>query len=112
MNRTTWLAARLLQIIPTFVLIGLVVFILARLLPGDVVPAMLGDHASDAAIARLTHQLGLDRSLGTQLLSFLTSVAHGQFGTSFSYRVPVLRLIGDRLPVTLMLTAMAMLIAL
>jgi peptide/nickel transport system permease protein len=112
MSRGTWLIGRLLQIIPTFVMIGVVTFFLARALPGNVVSAMLGDRATDATVARLTQQLGLDRSLGAQLWSYLVALAHGDFGSSFAYRIPVTRLIGDRLPVTLLLTGMSMVIAL
>jgi peptide/nickel transport system permease protein len=112
MNRGTWLAGRLLQIIPTFVMIGVAAFFLARALPGSVVSAMLGDRATDATIARLTHQLGLDRSVPAQLWIYLRAVVHGDFGTSFAFQMPVLRLIGERLPVTLLLTGMALVIAL
>jgi peptide/nickel transport system permease protein len=111
-SRGGWLAARLLQIIPTLVMIGLITFVLARLLPGDVVTAMLGDRGSDEAIARLTHQLGLDRNIGVQLVAYLDALLHGQFGTSLAFHAPVTALIAERLPVTLMLTGMAIVIAL
>ena len=112
MTRGGWLAARLLQIIPTLVMIGLITFVLARLLPGDVVTAMLGDRGSDEAIARLTHQLGLDRNIAVQLVAYLDALLHGQFGTSLAFHAPVTGLIAERLPVTLMLTGMAIVIAL
>ncbi len=112
MNRSTWLAGRLLQIVPTLLLIGLAAFFLARALPGNAVLAMLGDHASDATVERLTHQMGLDRSLGAQLWAYLIAVMHGDFGISTAFQIPVLRLIADRLPVTLLLTGMALVIAL
>jgi peptide/nickel transport system permease protein len=111
-SRGGWLAARLLQIIPTLVMIGLITFVLARLLPGDVVTAMLGDRGSDEAIARLTHQLGLDRNIAVQLVGYLDALLHGQFGTSLAFHAPVTALIAERLPVTLMLTGMAIVIAL
>jgi len=112
MNRGGWLALRLLQIIPTFLLIGLAVFVLARLLPGDIVTAMLGERASEEAIVRMTRQLGLDQSIWTQLLLYLQAVLRGELGNSMAYHIPVTRLIVERLPVTFMLTAMATLIAL
>ena len=112
MNRGGWLAARLLQIVPTFLLIGLAVFVLARLLPGNAVEAMLGDRGTDEAVARLTHQLGLDQSIGMQLLTFLGSAVHGDFGNSLAYHIPVSRLILERLPVTLFLTGFSITIAL
>jgi peptide/nickel transport system permease protein len=112
MSRGGWLAVRVLQIVPTFLLIGLAVFVLARLLPGNVVQAMLGDRGTDEAVARLTHQLGLDQSIGRQLLTFLGAVVHGDFGNSLAYHIPVTRLIAERLPVTLFLTGLSMTIAL
>jgi peptide/nickel transport system permease protein len=111
-TRGGWLAARLLQMIPTLVMIGLITFVLARMLPGDVVTAMLGDRGSDEAIARLTHQLGLDRNIAVQLVAYLDALLHGQFGTSLAFHAPVTGLIAERLPVTLMLTGMAIVIAL
>ncbi len=107
MNRAGLIAARLLQIVPTFLAIGLVVFILARLLPGDPVSAMLGDRATDEAVTRLHQQMGLDRPLWAQFLLFVGSVLHGDFGTSIALRVPVTAIIAERLPATLMLTALA-----
>src|SRR5271165_576449 len=112
MSRGTWLIGRLLQIIPTFLMIGVVTFLLARALPGNVVSAMLGDRASDATIARMTQQLGLDQSIGVQLWSYLQAVTRGDLGTSFTFHLSVTRLIAERLPATLMLTGMATVIAL
>lgn len=112
MNRGTWLLGRLAQIVPTFLMIGIAVFVLARLLPGDQVSAMLGERASDETIARLQTELGLDRSIFEQLLSFLVAAAQGQFGTSMSLRLPVMQVIAERLPVTLALMSIAMVLAL
>lgn len=112
MNRAGYIAARIAQIVPTFILIGLVVFVLARLLPGDPVSAMLGDRATDEAVNRLRSQMGLDRSIWTQFVFFLENVMKGDFGMSIAYRVPVTRLIAERLPVTLTLTVFATLFAL
>ncbi len=111
MHRATYVATRLLQMIPTLLLIGVAVFVIARLLPGDSVSAMLGDRATEEAIQRLTRQLGLDQSIFAQFVAFLQAVGRGEFGTSLAYRVPVTSLIAERLPVTLMLTGLATLIA-
>ncbi len=111
MNRGAWLLGRLAQIVPSFLLIGLVVFVLARLLPGDPISAILGDRATDATVARLTAQLGLDQPIPVQFLHFIRNVLHGDLGDSIAYHIPVTQLIGERLPVTLALTAMSMVIA-
>lgn len=112
MNRGTWLLGRLAQIVPSFLAIGLVVFVLARLLPGDPISAVLGDKASDATIARRLAELGLDQSIPMQFIGFIDGVLHGRLGDSIAYRIPVTRLIMDRLPATLVLTGLAMIIAL
>ena len=112
MSRVGLVLWRLVQIVPTFILIGIAIFVLARVLPGDPVSAMLGDRASDEAVNRLREQMGFDRSILTQLLLFLEGMARGEFGSSTAYRIPVTQLIADRLPVTITLTALATIIAL
>ena len=112
MSRGAWLISRLLQMVPTFLLIGLAVFVLARMLPGNAVMAMLGERGSDEAVARLTASLGLDKSIFAQLVAFLEGVVSGRLGDSLAFRIPVTRLIADRLPVTMMLTGLAVIFAL
>ena len=85
MHRASYVATRLLQMIPTLLLIGVAVFVIARLLPGDSVSAMLGDRATEEAIRRLTRQLGLDQSIFAQFIAFLQAVARGEFGTSLAF---------------------------
>jgi peptide/nickel transport system permease protein len=102
---------RLLQLIPTFLFILVVIFVLVRLLPGDPASAILGDRALDADVARINRDLGLDRSVPVQFLLFAKGVATGDLGDSIHLRVSVLQLILQRLPVTILLTAFAALIA-
>ena len=109
LNYALW---RCLQVVPTLVLIGLVVFFLTRALPGDTISAMLGDRASDETIARLSRQTGLDQPVLAQFATFVRALAHGELGTSIAFHVPVTRLIAERLPATLMLTGLATLLAL
>lgn len=111
MTLLSYVVTRLLQLIPTLFIIVAVVFLLVHLLPGDPASALLGDRALDADVARIKHQLGLDRSLPEQFLFFLNQILHGDLGMSIANRVPVTRLIADRLPVTLLLTAMAAVMA-
>ena len=102
---------RFLQLIPTFIFILVVVFVLVRLLPGDPTSAILGAHAKDADVARINHELGLDRSIPVQFLFFLKAVASGDLGNSIQLKLPVTSLIAQRLPVTVMLTVMSALMA-
>ncbi len=112
MSRGAWLLARLAQIVPTFLLIGIAVFVLARLLPGNAVMAMLGERGTDEMVARLTASLGLDKSIFAQFVAFLEGVASGRLGDSLAFRIPVTRLIAERLPVTMLLTGLAVAFAL
>ena len=111
MNRSRYVIGRLLQIVPTFLLILVTIFVLVRLLPGDPVSAMLGDRATDEAVTRMRAQLGLDQPLPLQFVLFVERLAHGDLGISTAARVPVARLVAERLPVTLYLTLYATVIA-
>ena len=103
---------RLLQIAPTVALVAVLTFVLMRLLPGDPAIQLLGDRATDANIARLRHELGFDRSVAVQFWVYLTHVATLRLGDSITLHAPVTQLIAERLPNTLMLTAMAAMLAL
>jgi peptide/nickel transport system permease protein len=98
--------------IPTVIFILVVTFVLIRLLPGDPASAMLGDRALDADVARINASLGLDKPVIVQFFYFVRRIFTGDLGNSISLRIPVLQLIAQRLPVTLMLIGMAAVIAL
>lgn len=104
--------SRLLQIIPTLALIGVVMFVLVRLLPGDPASALLGDRATPENLARINAQMGFDKPIYVQFGLFLGRLAHGDLGISVSRRIPVTRVIADRLPVTLALVGLSAVIAL
>jgi peptide/nickel transport system permease protein len=106
-----FIVRRILQMIPTIIFILLVTFILVRLLPGDPASAMLGDRARDADVTRINAEIGLDRSLVVQFLYFVRNVVTGNLGTSILLRLPVSEVLAQRLPVTLLLTALSGLIA-
>jgi peptide/nickel transport system permease protein len=107
----SFIARRILQLIPTLLFILIVVFALVRLLPGDPASAMLGDRALDADVERINRELGLDRPLPVQFAVFARSVATGDLGDSITLKLPVTELIATRLPITILLTLMAALIA-
>jgi peptide/nickel transport system permease protein len=98
--------------IPTVIFILVVTFVLIRLLPGDPASAMLGDRALDADVARINASLGLDKPVIIQFFYFVRRVFTGDLGNSISLKIPVMQLIAQRLPVTLMLIGMAAVIAL
>ncbi|MBY2915362.1 ABC transporter permease [Rhizobium leguminosarum] len=111
MRRGNLITSRILQLIPTLALAIVVLFILVRTLPGGPAAAALGDRATDAAAARLNAAYGTDQSLLQQFGVFVSNLAHGDVGVSFALKVPVLQLIAERLPVTLMLSLMGAVLA-
>src|SRR5260370_3592563 len=102
MNVLGILARRLLHIAATVVLVALLIFGLMHFLPGDPVLMLLGEGGTDASIAQMRHTLGFDRSVLEQFWELLSRMATLQLGDSVAMRVPVVSLIRDRLPVTLM----------
>ena len=108
----SYIVRRILQMIPTVVFILIVTFVLIRLLPGDPASAMLGDRARDADVSRINASLGLDKPVLVQFFYFVRRIATGDLGDSITLKTPVVQLIAQRLPVTLMLIGMAAVIAL
>ncbi len=88
------------------------VFLLIHLVPGDPVEAMLGESARPADRAALRADLGLDRPLVEQYLTYLARLARLDLGVSFQDRRPVRDLLAERIPPTLELAAAALLLAL
>jgi peptide/nickel transport system permease protein len=96
------------------VLFGLFVatFFIIHLVPGDPVEIVLGGHASPATVARVRHQLGLDRPLLEQFWLYVKRMVQGHFGTSFALGSPVGQLIGQRIGPSAALIGYSMLISL
>jgi peptide/nickel transport system permease protein len=108
----TYLIRRLLLTVPVLLGVATLVFALIHLVPGDPAQAMLGEGASQEEVQKLRGQLGLDRPLLAQYLSFLGDIARGDLGTSFRYNTPVTAQIRERFPNTAKLALSAMLVAL
>ncbi len=107
------LGARILQVIPTILLVSVLVFTLQQLMPGDPAVVLAGEERGDPVVlAQIRADLWLDRSLPVQYLHWIGGVVRGDLGFSWRIRQPVASLILTKLPVTLQLGAMAFLIAL
>ena len=91
--------------------VAVIVFVVIRLAPGDPIAMMLPPGASDADIERLRALYGLDKSIPQQFLVWLGHVVQGDFGTSISLRQDVATVVLSRLPATLELSLLALLIA-
>jgi peptide/nickel transport system permease protein len=102
---------RLLQVVPTLLLLSLLVFAWLRSLPGGPATAFLGDRATPEAITALNRQLGLDQPIFVQYGQFLGRTLTGDFGASTITGEPVLTEIARALPATVELSVAALLIA-
>jgi ABC-type dipeptide/oligopeptide/nickel transport system permease component len=91
--------------------VAVIVFVVIRVVPGNPIAMMLPPGATDADVARLSALYGLDKSIPQQFLIWAGGVLHGDFGTSITTRQPVLALVLGRLPATLELSIMALVIA-
>lgn len=111
MNTAAFLRKRLLQTVPVLFGIVLTVFLVVRLIPGDPARIMLGQRASEQKLAELRAELGLDQPVWQQFLTFVGNVAQGDLGNSLFYRRPVLDVILERLPVTVSLVALSVILS-
>lgn len=106
-----YVVRRIAQMVPTLVFILVVTFVLVRLLPGDPLSAIGGDHVTDAQVAQARAAYGLDQPLAAQFLLYVRRIATGDLGRSIVVQVPVWSLVGERLPATMLLAGMAVAVA-
>src|SRR2546426_2295219 len=107
----SYLVQRLAGTVPVLLLISLLVFLLIHAAPGDPTLLLLGEETNAAEVAKAKERWGLDRPLTIQYLRFIESAATGQFGKSFKYGEPVIRVIKTRLPATIELAIFSIIIA-
>ena len=106
-----WLLRRLGVLAVTLLGASLFVFALLQVAPGDPAQFMLGMEASPQEVAALRTQLGLEGSAVARYGAWAAAALRGDFGTSYTYRIPVADLVGPRLMVSLPLAGMAMLLS-
>ncbi|HKX08652.1 MAG TPA: ABC transporter permease [Stellaceae bacterium] len=104
----TYIAKRLLVAVPTLLAVLTVVFFFVRIAPGDPAMIILGDQASQQALAAMRHQLGLDQPIATQYVEFLGQVLQGDLGSSLVTRQRVWSEVEGVLPYTINLTVTAL----
>jgi dipeptide transport system permease protein len=103
---------RLLVLIPTFIGVSIIAFAFIRLLPGDPVMLLSGERVMDPARhAQIMHELGMDRPMVMQYLSYIGGILHGDFGTSIVTKQPIIRQFFALFPATLELSLCAIIIA-
>ncbi len=107
-----YLVGRLLQTVPTVFLVTVAVFLMLHLTPGDPAEVFLGDkRSSPELLEKVREDMGLNRPLHVQYLSYMGNALRGDLGRSLQTNVPVLEQILNRLPWTIELAAAALMIA-
>jgi peptide/nickel transport system permease protein len=108
----TIILKRLIETVPVLFLVSLIIFYLVHLTPGDPALLMLGEEATPDKLATLRHQLALDQPIPVQYGIWLSNVMRGDLGRSVRTQQPVVEAIAERLPPTMELTILAMIISL
>ena len=107
-----YLFKRLAAIVPTIFFVTIIIFGLQQLLPGDPAVILAGENQDPDVIAYLQKKMHLDKPLPVRYAYWVAGVFQGDLGESLRIQQPVLALLKEKLPVTLELAAIAMLIAL
>ena len=114
MDKIRFVFRRLIQGVATLLLIAVMNFLLIRAAPGDPATVMAGESgaADEQFLQQLRERFDLDKPLPTQLLNYLSHLAQGDLGTSYRQQQPVIDLVFERLPATLLLTGSAFVLSL
>jgi peptide/nickel transport system permease protein len=108
----SFIIRRILMAVIVVVIVSLIVFLMLQLVPGgDPARAMLGLDATQEEVNDLRAEMWLDRPIATQYLHWVSNALQGDFGKSLRYRVSVSELIAKRLPITLHVTVLALIIS-
>ncbi|HEX2281439.1 MAG TPA: ABC transporter permease [Thermomicrobiales bacterium] len=108
----TYILRRLVLLIPVILIVGLVVFTLVHLTPGDPAAVILGDQATPEDVQELRDRLGLNDPLPVQFFNWFTGVLRLDFGDSIFLGIPVTEALLDRVEPTVLLTTYAMVVQL
>lgn len=105
-----YFAKKLLVMIVTLIAVSFLVFLAFEIIPGDVAVSQLGTEATPERVAALRHELGLDRPFLVRYGDWILSYIKGDFGTSYSYHIPVSSMIAQKIPITLAMSLIAFVI--
>ena len=107
-----FLARRIAQIVPTLFFVSVLIFSLQHLLPGDPALIMAGEDRDPDVIEQIRRQYHLDQPIPVQYVYWVKNALTGDLGESMRFKQPVLQLVLQKLPVTMQLASMAIIIAL
>lgn len=103
---------KILSMFITLLIVSIVVFAAFEIIPGDPAISKLGSNATPESVARLRAEMGLDRPFLVRYLSWAADMFKGNMGISYSYNMKVSSIIVDKLPITLVMTVISMILTL
>ena len=103
-----YFSKRIVQLILTLFVVSLITFAAFYVIPGDPARFILGPEASEKQVGALRSELGLDRPMTVRYFEWITGALRGDLGRSLTFRQPVGRLIAQKLPVTLSISAISL----
>ncbi len=109
----TYIVSRLMIAVLTLLGMSMVIFVLMRIAPGDIVDIIFASagYVDPAAKAEITKELGLDQPISVQYVRWLGEVLRGDLGKSYRYDIPAWQVVRPRIPITVELAILAMLVA-
>lgn len=103
---------KMLTLIITLLIVSFITFLIFEIIPGDPAVSILGTDATKETVSALNKELGLDKPFFIRYVNWLTGFVSGDLGISYTYKMSVAKLVGQRIPITLALTVMSVFIIL
>src|SRR3954464_3754011 len=103
----TFVARRLLYLVPVLIAVSLLTFLIASLLPGDLAYTILGDQATPEKVGVLRADMGLDQPIWVRYFGWLGNILQGDLGRSFRTGQTVLQAVTERIPISFELMILA-----
>lgn len=105
-----YIVKKALTLAGTLLLVSFIAFLLFQIVPGDPVTSMLGTEYSEERAESLREELGINKPVIVRYVNWLTDFVKGDFGISYKYKIPVSRLISDKIPVTMYLAVITLIV--
>lgn len=105
-----YIVKKALTLVGTLLLVSFIAFLLFQIVPGDPVTSMLGTEYSEERAESLREELGINKPVIVRYVNWLTDFVKGDFGISYKYKMPVSRLISDKIPVTMYLAVITLIV--
>lgn len=105
-----YIVKKALTLAGTLLLVSFIAFLLFQIVPGDPVTSMLGTEYSEERAESLREELGINKPVIVRYVNWLTDFVKGDFGISYKYKMPVSRLISDKMPVTMYLAVITLIV--